>query len=269
MPLYQFVAGWLVMVVSFPVEYQPVWIIVLSAVGMLLFCGWIVWCVVKGLKLLWRDSQSYWAALTLISFVFGVLIEFLAIVYVLGKDITQVPRYNFIYYPAVCALIGASFWKLQPSKFETPILLYFVGALSCIFVVSNLVFLKPFTPDRVANNILSKDCSAIVMSYNDFQDIALGLGFALAIETQEKQHPQQCQPSRFALVSRSQGYDTFWRKVATLKTEAPPIQKFWAIAPGLRMRDFPAQVEVQGRGCDRNPNEQYRIGIPYVGYDCR
>ncbi|MBD1846378.1 glycosyltransferase family 39 protein [Cyanobacteria bacterium FACHB-63] len=268
-PMYQFAAGWLVMVVALPVEYQPIWIIVISAVGMLLVFGWIVWCVIKGLKLLWRDPQTHWETVTLMSFVIGVLIEFLAIVYILGKDITQVPRYNFIYYPAVCALIGASFWKLQPSKYEKPLLLYFVGGLSCVFVVSNLVFLKPFTPDRVANNIVSKDCSAIVMSYNDFQDIALGLGFALAIQTGEKQQPQLCQPSRFALISRSPGYDTFWRKLATLKLEAPPIQKFWAIAPSLRMRDFPTQVTVQNWKCDRNPNQQYRIGIPYVGYDCR
>ncbi|MBW4526291.1 MAG: glycosyltransferase family 39 protein [Phormidium tanganyikae FI6-MK23] len=266
-PLYQFAAGWLVMVVSFPVEYQPIWVIVLAAVAMLLFAGWIVWCVLKGLKLLWNDPKTHWETLILMSFVIGVLVEFFAIVYILGKDITQVPRYNFIYYPAVCALIGASFWKLQPSKFENPLFLYFVGGLSCVFVISNLVFLKPYTPDRVAQNILSPNCSAIVMSYNDFQDIALGLGFALAIQTQEQSQP--CQPSRFALVSRTQGYGAFWQKVATLKIEAPRIQKFWAIAPGLRMREFPDRVKIQDESCDRNPAQQYRIGIPYVGYDCR
>jgi len=271
-PLYQFAAGWLVMVVSFPVEYQPIWIIVLSGVAMLLFAGWVIWCVLKGLKLLWNDPKTHWETLMLMSFVIGVMLEFFAIVYILGKDITQVPRYNFIYYPAVCALIGASFWQLnrvQPSKFEAPFLLYFVGGLSCIFVVSNLVFLKPYMPDRVAQNISSANCSAIVMSYKDFQDIALGLGFALAIQTDEKQHPQPCQPSRFALISRTQGYDSFWRKLATLKVQAPPVQKLWAIAPGLRMREFPAQVKLQNGICDRNSAQQYRIGIPYVGYDCR
>ncbi len=267
-PLYQFAAGWIVMVVSLPVEYQPIWIIVLSGAAMLLFTGWVIWCVVKGLKLLWIDPNTHWQTLTLMVFVFGVLLEFLAIVYILGKDLTQVPRYNFIYYPAVCALIGASFWKLQPSRFETPIFLYFVGGLSCIFVVSNLVFLKPYTPDHVAQNIQSANCSAIVMSYNDFQDIALGLGFALAIASQEKQHPQQCQASQFALVSRTQGYDSFWHKLAMLKIQAPAIQKFWVIAPGLRLRDFPAQVMLEHEKCDRNPAQQYRIGIPYVGYDC-
>lgn len=263
-PLSQFAVGWLVMVVSFPVEFQPVWIIVMSAIAMLLFAGWMIWCMIKGLKLLWNDPKTHWETLILVSFVVGVLIEFLAIVYVLGKDITQVPRYNFIYYPAVCALIGACFWKLQPSKFESPILLYFVGALSCIFVVSNLVFLKPYTPDRVAQNIVSPNCAAVAMSYNDFQDIALGLGFALAIQTQARSQP--CQPV-FALFSRTQGYKTFWQKVAT--SNSSPVQQFWAIAPGLRMRDFPLQVKLQGKICDRNPQAQYRIGIPYVGYDCQ
>lgn len=267
LPLGQFAVGWLVMVVSFPVEYQSVAIIVLSAFTMLLFAGWIVWCVIKGLKLLWNDPKTQWETLILVSFVVGVLIEFLAIVYILGKDITQVPRYNFIYYPAVCALIGASFWKLQPSKYETPILMYFVGAISCIFVVSNLVFLKPYTPDRVAQNILSPSCTAVVMSYNDFQDIALGLGFALALQTRNAvERSQGCEPA-FAFVSRTQGYEAFWRKIATLN--APSVQKFWAIAPGLRMREFPDRIKLQGQRCDRNPQAQYRIGIPYVGYDCQ
>ncbi|HTL88093.1 MAG TPA: glycosyltransferase family 39 protein [Leptolyngbya sp.] len=275
-PLYQFAAGWLVMVISFPVEHQPIWIVVLSGVAMLFFAGWLVWCVLKGLKLLWRDPQTHWETLILMSFVAGVILEFLAIVYILGKDIAQVPRYNFIYYPAVCVLIAASFWKLnqiQSSKFEAPFLFYFFGGLSCIFVVSNLVFLKPYTPDRVAQNILSSssECAAIVMSYDDFQDIALGLGFALAIQHQEKQLPQHlpqhCQPSNFAFVSRIQGYEAFWQKVATLK--APEIGKFWAIAPGLRKRDFPPQVKLQNETCTLNSDRQYRIGIPYTGYDCR
>lgn len=262
-PLSQFLVGWLVMVVSFPVEFQPVWIIVVSAIAMLLFAGWITWCVIKGLKMLWNDPKTHWETLILVSFVVGVLIEFLAIVYVLGKDITQVPRYNFIYYPAVCALIGASFWKLQPSKFESPIPMYFIGALSCVFVVSNLVFLKPYTPERVAQNILSPNCAAVAMSYNDFQDIALGLGFALALQTEARSQP--CQPV-FALFSRAQGYEGFWQKLAS--SNVPPVQQFWAIAPGLRMQDFPNQVQLQGKLCDRNPQAQYRIGIPYVGYDC-
>lgn len=263
-PLYQFAAGWLVMVVAFPVEFQPTWIIVLSSVSMLLFAGWLIWWMIRGLKCLWKDPDTHGETLVLISFVGGVLLEFLAIVYVLGKDITQVPRYNFIYYPAVCALIGASFWKQRAGS---QWMLYGVGALSCIFVISNLVFLKPYTPDRVAQNIVTDpDCRAIVMAYNDFQDIAVGLGFALAVQSTEQQSPKNCQPSQFAFLSKTQGDSAVWSRLASLSAE---VKEIWAIVPGLRKRDFPTTLALQNRTCALNPDWQYRIGLPYSGYECR
>jgi uncharacterized membrane protein len=264
-PLYQFLAGWLVMVVSFPVEFQPTWIIVLSSVFMLLFGGWLIWVILRGWKRLWKKPDTHWETLVLTSFVVGALLEFLAIVYVLGKDITQVPRYNFIYYPAVCALIGASLSKQRPfSKW----IVYAVGTLSCIFVVSNLVFLKPYTPERVAQNILATpECRAIVMSYNDFQDIAVGLGFALAVDFTEKQLPQQCQPSKFAFLSKAAGESALWKRLASLPDSN--VREIWAIAPGLRKRDFPVNLSLQNSTCTLNPEWQYRIGLPYSGYQCR
>lgn len=264
-PLYQFVAGWLVMVVAFPVEFQPTWIIVLSSLFMLLFGGGLLWLVLRGWKRLWKEPDTHWETLILTSFVVGALLEFLAIVYVLGKDITQVPRYNFIYYPAVCALIGASLWTQKPfSRW----IVYAVGTLSCVFVVSNLVFLKPYTPERVAQNILATpNCRAIVMSYNDFQDIAVGLGFALAIRSAEQQLPQQCQPSQFAFLSKTQGDRAFWQRLASLPD--PKVREIWAIVPGLKKKDFPPKAALQNSTCTLNPEWQYRIGIPYSGYQCR
>lgn len=253
------------MVVSFPVEFQPTWMIVLSSVFMLLFGGWLIWVILRGWKRLWKEPDTHWETLVLTSFVVGALLEFLAIVYILGKDITQVPRYNFIYYPAVCALIGASLWKQRPfSKW----IVYAVGTLSCVFVVSNLVFLKPYTPERVAQNILATpECRAIVMSYNDLQDIAVGLGFALAVDSTEKQLPQQCQPSKFAFLSKTKGESALWQRLASLPD--PNVREIWAIAPGLRKRDFPVNLSLQNSTCTLNPEWQYRIGLPYSGYQCR
>jgi uncharacterized membrane protein len=262
-PLYQIAAAWLVMFVSFPVEFQPTWVIGVSSLLMLLFTGWLIWVVLRGLKRLWQEAHG--ETLILVSFVGGVLLEFLAIVYLLGKDLTQVPRYNFIYYPAVCALVGASFWKQRAfSKW----ILYGVGALSCVFVVSNLVFLKPYTPERVAQNIVNNsDCRAIVMSYNDFQDIALGLGFGLAVRSTETQTSQICQPSQFAFLSKTQGDSAILKRLANLPD--PKIGQIWAIMPGFRKADFPKTLKLKDSTCQLNPEWQYRVGLPYSGYQCR
>lgn len=256
-PLYQLLAGWLVMVISLPVEFQPWWIAIPAGMLMLVFGGWLAWQVVKGLRRLWDDPKTHWETLTLMSFLMWVLLEFLAIVYILRKDITQVPRYNFIYYPAVCSLLGASLWQLpNHKKTYTPLIV--AGVASSIFVVSNLVFLKSYHPDRVAANILdsSSDRPLVVMAYNDFQDIALGLSFALALQ----------QKSDFAFMSRSQGYDQLWRQLPKLNAQS---KQLWTIAPGLRRQDFPEKLSLSGTTCTLNLSKHYRIGIPYQGYDCQ
>lgn len=274
-PLYQLLAGWLVMVIALPFEQQPTWIVVTSIIFMIAFGAWFATQVIKGLIQRWNDPQTHWTTLTLISVLVVVLLEFLAIVYVLKKDITQVPRYNFIYYPVVCALIGAGLTRSEDIRIQNEgrqefaprfkfrhypsvLALLFVGTLSCILVVSNVVFLKPYLPDRVAQKIDSPELSTVVMAYDDFQDIALGLSFALALQRHGN--------VEFALVSRSPNYERFWNKLRDLPQNKP--SHLWTIAPGLRRKDFPPQLALQQTTCKVNPAKYDRLGIPYQGYDC-
>lgn len=267
-PLYQLAAGWLVMAIALPVENQPLWLAIPAAVLMLLFAGWLGWRVVKGLRRLWNNPKTQWQTLTLAGFVLCSVLEFLAIVYGLHKDITQVPRYNFIYFPAVCALVGASLCAKntgedrETSRDEKPtsmpsITVLLAGCLSCIFVVYNLVFLKPYQPEKIAQTLSASGSSLVVMAYGDFQDIALGLSFALALPKAET----------FTFVSKSQGYEATWRTLAALNPEQPH-QALWIIAPGLRKSDFPATLSTGRNVCNRNPVAYYRLGIPYQKYDC-
>lgn len=267
-PLYQLAAGWLVMAIALPVENQPLWIAIPAAVLMVLFAVWLGWQIIKGLQRLWNNPKTQWQTLTLTGFVLCSVLEFLAIVYGLQKDITQVPRYNFIYFPAVCALVGASLCTKnsvknpealrddQPTS-TSSIIVLLAGGLSCIFVVCNLVFLKPYQPEKIAQTLSASGSSLVVMAYGDFQDIALGLSFALALPKTET----------FAFVSKSQGYEAAWRTLSVLNPQQPH-PSLWIIAPGLRKADFPATLSTGKNVCSRNPTAYYRLGIPYQGYDC-
>lgn len=261
-PFYQSLAGWLVMSIALPVEYQPIWKAVTAGVLMLLFGGWLAWQVTKGVQKLWNDSQTHWETLTLISFLAWMLLQFLAIVFVLGKDITQVPRYNFVYYPAVAGLIGAGLWKqfrTQKNQSRFYSLIITVSAISSVLVVTNFVFLKSYNPDRVAADILSSNMKPplVIMAYQDFQDVALGLSFALALHRKE---------ASFALFSRTQGYEQFWRQLSQSEHRS---QSLWVIAPGLKRQDFPQKLSLSGATCTLNPAQHHRIGIPYQGYECQ
>ena len=274
-PLFQTLSSWLLIVIALPVENQPLWIVIPSGLLMILFGLWVGQHVFKGLRQLWRTPDQL-ATLTLLSFTFLVLLEFFAIVYLLGKDLTVVPRYNFVYYPSLCALIGASLVKSKsPSNLEQDrkkaikpnfyFLLFTFSFLSCVLVVSNLVFQKPFTPQQVAQNMNQEPSVPlmVIVGYNDYQDVALGLSFALALEKVRTEST-----SEFGFFNYSLGYESLWQKLSQLPTIATSKLNLWVVAPGLRRGDYPPHLALSLH-CTLDPTQYYRIGVPYQLYRCK
>lgn len=273
-PFYQTLAAWLLMAIALPVENQPLWIAIPAGVLMLLFGIWLGWYLYKGLKQVWQTKNTHWATWTLLSFTLCVLFQFFGIVYILGKDITVAPRYSFVYYPAICAIVGASL--SQKLKIKKAILnlrnrfliVSLVGFISCIFVVYSLAFQKPYNPQQVAKNMNLEPGVplAAVMGYNDYQDVALGLSFALALD--KLRTPTIKSQTYWAFYKRSQGYESVWQSISKIR---PPASKLnlWVISPGLKRRDYPPQLSLSSQTtCTIDPNEHHRIGIPYQLYRC-
>ncbi len=271
-PLWQFPIGWLLMVIALPVEQQPLWVAIPAALLTLLFTIWLVRQIRHRLLSLWQKPITRLPLLVLGSFMGVVLMEFLAIVYLLHKDITQIPRYNFIYYPAVGALLGAILAEKGEGQKSTrwsglspAWIVLGVGFLSSLFVVTDQVLHKPYWPERVAQDMTADRVPAtlVVMSYENLQDVALGMSFALAL--------QQVEPRpaiSFALMTRSPNYDHLWQNLRILNPEAQPPQQLWIIGPGLRQRDFPPQLALARTACTLDAKRFRRIGIPYQGYRC-
>lgn len=307
-PLFQTLSSWLLIVIALPVENQPLWIAVPSGLLMVLFGCWVGWQVFRGLRhiaifkkpnsspLAYRDctkkiTNLRISLLMLLSFTFGVLLQFFAIVYLLGKDLTVVPRYNFVYYPSLCALLGASlnagqnieskipssttsnclpypsgkglFYKVLP----TSLIVLLVGVLSCFFVASDLAFQKPFYPQRVAQNMNQEPSVPlmVVVAYKDYQDVALGLSFASALEKVRSDTLH----TDFAFFKRSLGYEFVWAQLSHLPPPATSKLNLWVVAPGLRRRDYPPHLALSKQTtCTFDPTQHYRIGVPYQLYRC-
>ena len=291
-PLYQTLIGWLSMVIALPVEGQPLWIQVISALLTIGFGIWVTQHSIRGFQQLWRQQETHIATLTLSSFLLCVLLQFLAIIYLLGKDITIAPRYHFVYYPALCSLLGASFasrklkveglnlslqpstlqpYNLQPSTLIQPVTVFLsISLVSCIFVVSNLSFLKSFHPQQVAQhmNLEPTVPMMMVVGYHNFQDVALGLSFALAID-QAKQNDNQSPRPSFLFLHPEHFYESVWQKLSKLQTSPLPRLNLWVVAPGLKRRQYPKQLSLANHtSCTIDPSEHYRIGIPYQLYRC-
>ena len=330
-PLYQTLISWVVMVIMLPVEGQTLAITILSGLLMLLFAGWLGWKVFKGIKLLLQEPTTRLSTQTLLIFTTLVLLEIFTISYILGKDITVAPRYNFIYYPSFSALIAASLIRenlsgsiLLPgnqnnllsgknntlipenvsseqdartknskrlnsikSKIKNfhrsgvdnqiPIILA-IGLISCIFVVSNFGFQKPYLPQQVAQNIYQDKSIPVmaVMAYRSTQDIALGLSYALALETETRSfkdksnHTAASEYSKFAFLNQKDSWDAIFDKLSKLPSQNISQLNLWIFAPGRRKRDYPDNLKVSKLlSCSIDKNQHYRIGIPYQLYRCK
>lgn len=294
-PIWQILSAWILMVIALPVERQPLWVQIPSVTVMLAFSGWLAWQLWIGLKGLWKNPQTRLPTQVLLGFILAVLAQMLAIVYLLDKDITQVPRYNFIYFPAVCALLGASLNHLlitpaqtqshrcrwvpdqitQPRGRLTVLAVLVAGVISSSLVVANLAFLKPYYPDQIAQNLrFEPDRPLLVGSgYADWQDVALGLSFALELAHQQAQQAGMPQPY-FALLARSPSYESVWHRLAHLQHPLPAPLNLWIIGAGLRRKEFPQGLDLgsafgaQSR-CLIDPNHYHRVGIPFQLYRCR
>ena len=286
-PLYQTVLAWLSMAIALPVESQPLWIQIPAVLLTIVFGGWVGWQGLQGVKSLWQQPETHLAILTLSGFILCVLLQFAGIIYLLGKDITVAPRYHFVYYPAVCVLLGASFSSRglrifphkgsprvgsNPSSHLQPAIVFLsLSLLSCIFVVSNLAFLKSFHPQQVARNMsLDRDVPIMmVVGYQNFQDVALGLSFALAIDQLHRDSSQAMAKASFAFLHREPSYEFVWQKLSKLSVLSVPRVNLWVVAPGLRRREYPPQLTIGNQTrCTIDPAQHYRIGIPYQLYRC-
>ncbi len=282
-PLYQTLVAWLLMVIALPVESQPLWIQVPVGLLMIGFGIWVAWQGLGGLKQLWRQHSTHLATFTLSCFILCVLLQFFAIIYLLGKDISIAPRYNFVYFPAICALLGASFnrshksqvtsqnfsawFLLKPSFF----IVLLVGILSCVFVVSDLAFQKPYNPQQVAQNMNLEPTAPlmIVMGYHSFQDVALGLSFALAIDQLNLSESKSTAGASFVFMNLEPSYELFWQKLSKLPASPRNLLNLWVVAPGLKRRDYPPQLIAGKTSCTLDPTHYHRLGIPYQLYRCQ
>ncbi|PSO48508.1 MAG: hypothetical protein BRC33_09445 [Cyanobacteria bacterium SW_9_44_58] len=278
-PIYQLLLGFLVMMSAFPVEKQSIFIQILSGIGMLSFGGWILYQVRVRYGYLLQSNATSKATLALSLYLSLLLLQFLFIIYGLEKNIAIAPRYNYVYYPAVCALLGAiltaktqSFQELatnQTKQFQLiqlnqpTWLTGLVGIISSLFVVSNLFFLKPYLPEVTAQRFNQfSEPNLIVMGYQDEMDLALGLSYGLALHHIRN----ETLTSKFIFLNRNQGYDQIWNQISQLPLK---VSNVWVIGTGLKQVAFPETLHLnQTRKCQRDRANYYRIGIPYQRYSC-
>jgi len=297
-PVYQGLVGWIIMLVLLPVENQSLAIALPLGLLMMVLFGWIVWQAIRG----WRNfcaqfpaNSAFWLLVTITGL---IGLEYLVIIYGLGKDLTVAPRYNFVYFPGLWALFALALAHVTPQRMRlsrhysrqvkrsrdlgryAPMVAIAIGLLSSILVVHNLGFLKSPNPQPVAAQILAGDPgwdaaadrpTAILFSYPTPQELAHHLSIALHFQTVSP--TPEAREVAIAFLPYASNTNPNWQTTPPLPSSLPPPLHLWTFA-GPNAPPFPPTIGIgpspqRQIPCTLNPAQPDNLfGIAYQRYRC-
>lgn len=232
-PVFQLGASIVTMLVLLPVESPFLPVVIVSGLLMLLFVGWVVPILIWGAKTQARHPYYHLGLRIALAFVGSAIAIFFGITYLKGIDITRGARYSFVYFPGVILLLGASlaacwqygdlgaslgryanFSRLKPpsrpingnSKVAVA-LIWFVGLVSAITVVSNLGYQKYYRPDRLLPILEQSTAESVLIATTHETLVQTGEMMGLAWELKDKEIGQKThfllahQPQKNSLVA--------------------------------------------------------------------
>lgn len=233
-PIFQSLAAWIAMLALLPVESPSLLVVIASGFVMLIFFIWALPLLYRGIKVQIEQPETGLFTRVLGGFVLGAIAIFFAITYFLGVDLTRGARYSFVYFPAVIVLLGAALaihwnanqegdWKKFPASerqsvlaasstvpFKTRgklavVVIWIVGLLSGITVVSNLGYQKYYRPDLLIP-VMQKASSVpmlIATTHNTLVQTGEMMGIAWEFQRSADVWPLRSQP-RFLLAHQEQ-----------------------------------------------------------------
>jgi uncharacterized membrane protein len=162
-PIFQALAGWITVMSLLPVESQNLAVVVVSAIAMTIFFIFVLPILFSAFKNSLTTPDTRLAAVIFGGFVLGAIFLFFSFAYILGIDLTRGARYNFVYFPGVILLLGATlavifntptaksqWFNLRaievPGK-KAVVLILAMGFFSGVTVNSNLGYRKYYKPD--------------------------------------------------------------------------------------------------------------------------
>jgi uncharacterized membrane protein len=192
-PIFQTLAAWITMISLLPVESPRLYIMVASGVVMLAFFIWATPILVRGLKVRLIEKHNRFVSKVLVGFILGALLLFFIFTYFFGIDLTRGARYNFVYFPAVIVLLGASLaicfrapnvkmFKWRISGKQAVLVIWLMSLLSGITVVNNLGYQKYYRPDLFLDLIQRTSSKPVLIATTQKTHVHIGEMMGVARE---------------------------------------------------------------------------------------
>ncbi len=183
-PIFQAVAAWLTMLSLLPVEASALPLVIASGSVMMLFFLWALPILSSGFKTQLKQPVTRLMVQVFAGVVCSVITLFFFFTYTLGIDLTRGARYNFVYFPAVIVLLGASLavcWN-TPSGKTSVTLIWLMGLVSGLTVVCNLGYQKYYRPDLLVQLIQNESQSPILIATTHKTHVQTGEMMGIARE---------------------------------------------------------------------------------------
>ncbi|MDH6060335.1 glycosyltransferase [Chrysosporum bergii ANA360D] len=268
-PIFQAFAAWLTMFYLLPVEAPQVGIVIASGLVMLIFFIWALPILIKGWKVQLQRGENPLITQTVAGLVVAAVAIFFIFTYFLGIDLTRGARYNFVYFPAVIVLLGASLavcwddvsigkWKITGK--QAVILMWVMGFFSAVTVVCNFGYQKYYRPDLFVDLIEKTSPGQVLIATTQITHVHIGEMMGIAREFKMQNLPG----SSFLFLLAHQDQDPNTSTIAldsTLKNLPRPFD-LWLV-------NFHAPIAEEVKKCDAETEELPAInGYVYKLYHC-
>ncbi len=272
-PIFQAIAAWITMLSLLPVEVTELPIVIASGLVMIIFFLWALPILNRGIKESLTKPTTRQPVLLLGGFVLSSLFLFFSITYAFGIDLTRGARYNFVYFPAVIVLVGASLAeevKSQKSKVKIKrgkkifYLLYFnfyiiwlMGFVSAMTVSFNLGYQKYYRPDLLVPVIQQVSKANVLIATTHKTHVQTGEIMGLGWEFKRFASSEISATPMFLLAHKDSQNSTLPTITLqkTLSTVPRPLD-LWLV-------NFQATIDVKSQNCSASSQS-----LPFVdGYD--
>ena len=224
-PIFQAIAGWITMISLLPVESSQLAVVIASGFAMLFFFIWAIPILFRNFKIQYSSPQNHLMTQTFTGVLLSVIALFFIITYFFGIDITRGARYNFVYFPVVILLVGvilAACWhqntftspafpQLKTNGKTAVTLMWVMGLLSGITVISNLGYQKYYQPDLlipIIENISKSKPVLITTTHRSLSQTGEIMGIAEQIKVSNSPID-----ARFLLIPEDQKSDSATKKL--------------------------------------------------------
>ncbi|MEB3181674.1 MAG: glycosyltransferase, partial [Nostocaceae cyanobacterium] len=184
-PIFQAIAAWITMICLLPVESAQLPIIIASGAVMLIFFIWVIPILTRGVKFQLKQPETRLMTEMFVGVVIAAIALFFVFTYFFGIDLTRGARYNFVYFPAVIILVGASLAVCWDNRWvNTPrvrldgkqavAIIWLMGFVSAVTVICNLGYQKYYRPDLFVQVIQQKSQVPVLIATTQKTHVQIG-----------------------------------------------------------------------------------------------